>query len=419
MSSNAEQRPTNDDIVYTYAVLLGALFGWRYRSISVGVMTAVVCAIAIYGHRAGYWQQVATAALPHLKAWATAVLAWFHREQAEETAVAPYEVCVGQDIETKQFVITNLQELGSFGVFAITGGGKTSFIHSLIHQLISSSTPKDLGLVIADLKEGLDFRIYKRLPHLLYPVASTTAETEQQIMGLLEEMSRRANLFKAIPEDLLCNSLDDYHQLGGSLGLPRLPRILAIVDEFQNVTLESEAALNGMVKLAKEGRAFGISMVCCTQLPNVDALPTALKSQFSSVFCGYLKNPSHYYKIVETTKEYWQPFHEKGKITGRFMADIAGEMITVQSVWIPKKELEHLAREWSRDRTHPEWPDKYQSSETPVHTWSGSSAQKRAMLIQWLNGFDEMPTFENFQSVFHASERTYYHWVPALWKELH
>src|SRR5690606_39933353 len=191
-------------------------------------------------------------------------------------------------------------------------------------------------------------------------------------------------------------------------------RIVAIIDEFQNVTNESETALNGLIKLAKEGRAFGISLVCATQLPNVDALPTALKSQFSSVFCGYLKNPSHYYKIVEVSKDYWQPFHEGGKITGRFMADIGGEIVTIQSIWIPKKELEHLAREWSKESAEPVWPEKYVPSITPIHVWSGSDEEKRAMLLQWFAGFDRQPTFEEFQEKFNASRRTYFNWVPDL-----
>ncbi len=416
MTTNTDTQQPHESI-YTLAALAGFFIGYKYQSIPVGIMAAITGAVGIYMYREGYWIQLGQWLKPHIISTYKAILSYVRQKPVEEQnqGLDLYEVCVGKNVDTRQYLIPSLQELGSFGVFAITGGGKTSFIHSFIHQLILAATPKDLLFFISDLKEGLDFRIYKRLPHLLFPVATNTAETEQGILGLLEEMTRRAELFKAIPEDRLCNNLDDYHRLGAGLGLPRLPRIVAIIDEFQNVTNESETALNGLIKLAKEGRAFGISLVCATQLPNVDALPTALKSQFSSVFCGYLKNPSHYYKIVEVSKDYWQPFHEGGKITGRFMADIGGEIVTIQSIWIPKKELEHLAREWSKESAEPVWPEKYVPSITPIHVWSGSDEEKRAMLLQWFAGFDRQPTFEEFQEKFNASRRTYFNWVPDLW----
>jgi hypothetical protein len=419
MTTN-DQTDQPHESIYTYAGFIGIAAGWRYQSIAVGVMATITAAVGIYMYRGGYWVMLGEWLWPHIITTYKAILAYIRSKPIEEqeNGLALYEVCVGKNTESREYLIPTLQELGSFGVFAITGGGKTSFIHSFIHQLILVATPKDLLFFISDLKEGLDFRIFKRLPHLLFPIASNTAETEQGIMGLLEEMSRRAELFKAIPEDRLCNNLDDYHRLGAGLGLPRLPRIVAIIDEFQNVTNDSETALNGLIKLAKEGRAFGISLVCATQLPNVDALPTALKSQFSSVFCGYLKNPSHYYKIVEVAKDYWEPFHQAGKITGRFMADIGGEVMTIQSIWIPKKELEHLAREWSIESQEPIWPEKYQPSFTPIHIWSGSYDDKRAMLIEWFQGFDHRPTFEEFQNKFNASRSTYFEYVPKVWDEI-
>ena len=173
-----------------------------------------------------------------------------------------------------------------------------------------------------------------------------------------------------------------------------------------------------MVKLAKKGRAFGISLIPATQLPNVDAIPTALKSQMTSVFCGYLTNPSHYYKIVETTKEFWEPFYANGKIMGRFIANIAGQLQIIQSYYVPKRELEDIARQWSQNRSEPEWPKMTtkKTDRNPV-LWQGSDDEKRAMLLHWFAGFTEMPTFEDFSEKFGASQRTYYNWVPRTWDE--
>lgn len=412
--------PTNTGqptAIYIYALIAGLIGFWQSESIGTAVIFALVCAAAIWIAQEERYALILVKVQNALKT----LYGWWQNRHMPEQEVAktePYVICPGQDIESRQYLMTDLQELGSFMVVGITGSGKTSFVHSIIHQLLLNSTPQDLRFVIADLKEGLDFRIYKRLPHLLLPVATSASEANEQINHLLLEMSERAQLFKAIPQDRLCNNLDDYHRLGSSLGLPRLPRIVMIADEFQNITNESEQALNGMVKIAKEGRAFGISLIPATQLGNVAAVPTALKSQMSSIFCAYLKNPSHYYKIMEIAKEYWEPFHEYGKVRGRFIADIAGEINIIQSLYIPKRELEETARQWSENQQEPTWPKKQMKTpnQNPV-LWQGSLEEKEAMLINWFAGFSEIPTLEEFQEKFGASQGTYYNHVVRLWNE--
>ena len=162
--------------IYTYAPLVGIAAGWRYQSVAVGIAAMIATAVSIYMYRGGYWAQLWEVTRPMLISTYKAIIAYIRSKPVEkqENGLALYEVCVGKNVESREYLIPSLQELGSFGVFAITGGGKTSFIHSFIHQLILVATPKDLLFFISDLKEGLDFRIYKRLPHLLFPVASNT-----------------------------------------------------------------------------------------------------------------------------------------------------------------------------------------------------------------------------------------------------
>jgi DNA segregation ATPase FtsK/SpoIIIE-like protein len=60
-------------------------------------------------------------------------------------------------------LLPTLEETGSFGTYAITRAGKTSFIHSFLYQLFTTNGPEEIQFVIADLKNGLDFRIFRRL----------------------------------------------------------------------------------------------------------------------------------------------------------------------------------------------------------------------------------------------------------------
>ena len=417
MTTPNQTKTAINESIYTYALLLGIASGWKYQSWSIGALTAVCAVISIYGHERGYWQQVAELIKPSLQTAYKGFLSLFQSEETTEEIKAAYEWSPGKEIESKKFIVTDLEETGSFGVYAITRAGKTSFIHSFLYQLITTNSPHELQLVISDLKNGLDFRIFRRLKHLALPVAETTKEAEKQIIWLLEEMVKRSMLFKSVPEDKLCNNLDQYHKLGASLGLPRLPRIVAVFDEFQNVTLENEDALDGLTKLAKEGQAFGITVHPCTQLPNVEALPTKLKSQFFTWFCGYLANPSHYYKIAEIAKEIWEPFHLSGKIVGRFIASISGEVFILQSLYIKNRELETAVAALSNE-VEPVWPN-IKIPEKIDFEWRGSNAEKKAKLFKWLASLDHAPTAEEAAETFGFSTATYENWgIADMWQEL-
>lgn len=406
---------TNYDTAYALAVLLAAVVGYQNRSIVLGILVAICAAAAIYGHSSGLWGQLWQWLRPYLVELAAAFPKLFVKpEIAISEMEIPYQFSPGQEIESGQFIVTDLEEVGSFGVYAITRAGKTSFLHSVIYQLITSNSPHELELVIADLKSGLDFSIFRWLRFLRVPIATNTNDAGNLIIYLLQELDRRSQLFKATPERKLCNNLNDYHRLGASLGLPRLPRLVAIFDEFQNLTLENEAALNGLVKIAKEGQAFGISVVCSTQLPNVEALPTKLKSQFVSYFCGYLSNPSHYYKIAEIEKDLWEPFHNDGKVPGRFIASIAGERMIIQAIHISNGDLEKAAEYYAMEN-EPVMP-RLEAPKPDAYDWSGSEDKKRAMFLQWLESLGHEPTADEAVATFGFSQATFYNWMEKVGK---
>ena len=406
---------TNYDTAYALAVLLAAVFGYQNRSIALGILVGVCAAVAIYGHSSGLWGQLWQWLRPYLVELAAAFPKLFVKPEIATSEIdVPYQFSPGQEIESGQFIVTDLEEMGSFGVYAITRAGKTSFLHSLIYQLIAKNSPHELELVIADLKNGLDFSIFRWLRFLKVPIATNTDDAGNLIIYLLQELDRRSQLFKATPERKLCNNLNDYHRLGASLGLPRLPRIVAIFDEFQNLTLENEAALNGLVKLAKMGQAFGISVVCSTQLPNVEALPTKLKSQFASYFCGYLSNPSHYYKIAEIEKDLWEPFHNDGKVPGRFIASIAGERMIIQAIHISNGDLEKAAEYYAMEN-EPVMP-QLEAPKPDTYDWSGSEDKKRAMFLQWLESLNHEPTADEAVATFGFSQATFYNWMEKVGK---
>jgi hypothetical protein len=324
---------------------------------------------------------------------------------------------LGNNIDTKKPEIHNLETLGSMGCYAITGGGKTSNVHALLHWLIKYYAPQDVQLFISDLKEGLDFRIYRRLPHLGLPIAITTDQAGHIVDHLLFIMETRAKLFKAVPHDRLCNSLRNYHQINRELGLglPQLPHIWAIFDEYHNLTWDNSEAEKGLIKIAKEGRAYGVTILCSTQESRANMISPALQAQLTTKWVGYMADPRNYYAVAEVPKEWYTKLTHK--VPGRFILNIGGEFRIIQANHVPSKELEALARKISKGHSEPEWTESTQRPRTQQRlAWTGSNQQKEAMVKQLVIELGRRPTVDEFLARFETSERTAKTWIPKVMK---
>lgn len=135
-----------------------------------------------------------------------------------------YDLLMGYDPETGERDIENLADLGHVGIYGTTRYGKTTWVHSQIHHLISTHHPSELRLAISDPKT-VDYPFYGSLPYLICPIARDRQETGWMIDRLIAEMNRRITLFAPYAAKSICNNIDRYAELSGE----RLPRVVAIL----------------------------------------------------------------------------------------------------------------------------------------------------------------------------------------------
>jgi DNA segregation ATPase FtsK/SpoIIIE, S-DNA-T family len=150
-----------------------------------------------------------------------------------------------------------------------TGSGKSTLMHALIISLAMAYSPDELELYLVDFKRGIEFRDYAtyRLPHARAIAVQSEREFAISILqGLDAEMERRRDLFaKAGTTDL-----PGYRQVqAGKPELPKVPRTLLLVDEFQEFfTTDDRLAQTATLlldRVARQGRSFGIHMVLGSQ----------------------------------------------------------------------------------------------------------------------------------------------------------
>jgi len=145
-----------------------------------------------------------------------------------------------------------------------TGAGKSTLLHTLIATLALTYPPDELEFYLVDFKKGVEFKPYalQELPHARVVAIESEREFGLSVLqGLDAELKRRGDLFRAVAVDHIA----DYRKKTGQ----RMPRILLLVDEFQEFFTEDDAISSHssqiLDRLVRQGRAFGIHVLLGSQ----------------------------------------------------------------------------------------------------------------------------------------------------------
>jgi energy-coupling factor transporter ATP-binding protein EcfA2 len=191
-----------------------------------------------------------------------------------------------------------------------TGSGKSTLLHVLITNMATRYSPDQVELYLVDFKKGVEFKAYARyeLPHARVIAIESEREFGLSVLQRLDaELRTRGDLFRRLG----VQDLKSYRNLSGASAEPAnsdaagsgrmdfpvrpsvpdepgnpsygkgdagpaaggnrpvLPRILLIIDEFQELFVEDdriaqEAALL-LDRLVRQGRAFGIHVLLGSQ----------------------------------------------------------------------------------------------------------------------------------------------------------
>ncbi len=144
-----------------------------------------------------------------------------------------------------------------------TGAGKSEFLRTLVAGLAVSCSPQDLALVLVDFKGGAAFGACADLPHVAGIVTDLDAHlVERALTSLGAELRRRERLFATVG----AADLDAYRR---ALDVPEpVPRLVVVVDELKALVAEVPRFVDGLVRLAAQGRSLGVHLVLATQRPS-------------------------------------------------------------------------------------------------------------------------------------------------------
>ncbi|HEV3300945.1 MAG TPA: FtsK/SpoIIIE domain-containing protein [Planctomycetaceae bacterium] len=146
-----------------------------------------------------------------------------------------------------------------------TGSGKSSLLHTLIVNIGLHYAPDEMQFYLVDFKKGVEFKTYAShaMPHARIIGIESDREfgisVLERLDGILKE---RGELFRKV-------GVQDIRGFRNARPNDKLPRILLIIDEFQEFFVEddqlSQAANLLLDRLVRQGRAFGMHVLLGSQ----------------------------------------------------------------------------------------------------------------------------------------------------------
>lgn len=146
-----------------------------------------------------------------------------------------------------------------------TGSGKSVFLNSVIFSLLAEYSPWELDLYLADFKK-VEFSRYLskyNVPHIKAVAATSEIRYILSLLNYLANcMVARQNFFALIGQQKLSEVREKYQIV--------LPRVLLIVDEFQQLFLEATGREENQItdlltSITKLGRATGFHLMFASQ----------------------------------------------------------------------------------------------------------------------------------------------------------
>lgn len=139
-----------------------------------------------------------------------------------------------------------------------TGSGKSTLLHALITNAALIYGPDEVEFYLIDFKKGVEFKTYAthHLPHARVVAIESEREFGLSVLQRLDaELKIRGDLYR----DMGVQDVAGFR--AAAPGTP-MPRILLVVDEFQEFFVEDDKIAQEcslmLDRLVRQGRAFGI-----------------------------------------------------------------------------------------------------------------------------------------------------------------
>lgn len=159
-----------------------------------------------------------------------------------------------------------------------TGSGKSVLIQNLILDIACTNTTRQAQIYLIDPKQGLDYSIFQKLPHLVNGVVTDKATAANLLQDIVGEMQRRMALMAGKSSNVVeYNNLVPEDQ--------RIPIIWLVHDEFAAWMIDDnykDLVSDVVQTLGMMARAAGIFLIFAAQRPEARVMTAQLRSNLDN-----------------------------------------------------------------------------------------------------------------------------------------
>lgn len=184
---------------------------------------------------------------------------------------------LGKIVEEDLTLLPHLLVAGS------TGGGKSTWLNSIIATLIYNCSPYDVKFILVDTKQ-VEFVHFEDSVHLAQRPALSVPLAVQAFDWVISEMEVRLNRFaRGGHRNILEYNATSNH----------IPYIVVIIDEMADILADTrkldpdgkgptlgKIAKGKLASIAQKARATGIHIIAATQRPSVKIIDGDIKTNF-------------------------------------------------------------------------------------------------------------------------------------------
>ena len=146
-----------------------------------------------------------------------------------------------------------------------TGSGKSTLLHVMVTNLALWYSPDEVEFYLIDFKKGVEFKAYAThaLPHARAVAVESDREFGLSVLQRLDaEITRRGDLYRQ-------KGVQDLAAYRKAEPGARMPRVLLMIDEFQEFFSEDDKIAQDAAllldRLVRQGRAFGVHVILGSQ----------------------------------------------------------------------------------------------------------------------------------------------------------
>lgn len=206
-----------------------------------------------------------------------------------------------------------------------TGSGKSVVINGIIYTALYQP-PEQIQFILIDPKR-VELIDYKYLPHTI----AYASEPQTMIQALQLALEITENRFKQM-------QIQHAKKYTGG-------HIYVIIDELADLmTTNAKQVVPLLQRLAQIGRAAKIHLICATQCPLAEIIPTKIKVNFDSRVALRTASAQHSRNIIECTgceqlPQYGQGYYKTAKA-----------MTLYNIPMIPDNEIQRIIAHWTPPR---------------------------------------------------------------------